>query len=139
MSGCYEPQFEKCQDKSCIACHGGVWGIIHPPICNDKIRNSMIKPGIATYEDFIMSRLTSLETHKIAQIDENRKISRRVDELEEVIRLLKEDIEDLQMFRHAKLNTPHKCPVCDGKGGFYISGTMDEECNACKGKGIVWG
>jgi hypothetical protein len=33
---------------------------------------------------------------------------------------------------------PHKCPVCDGRGGFFISGTMDEKCNACI-NGIVWG
>jgi len=36
------------------------------------------------------------------------------------------------------IKTPYKCPICDGKGGFYISGTMDEECSSCE-KGIVWG
>ena len=33
---------------------------------------------------------------------------------------------------------PHKCPICDGQGGFYISGTMDSKCESCE-KGIVWG
>ncbi|HWY33269.1 MAG TPA: hypothetical protein VNX68_01405 [Nitrosopumilaceae archaeon] len=34
---------------------------------------------------------------------------------------------------------PHRCPLCDGLGGTKISGTIDEECHACEGKGIVWG
>lgn len=33
---------------------------------------------------------------------------------------------------------PHKCPICDGNGKkrteFEILG-----CNACEGKGIIWG
>jgi hypothetical protein len=34
---------------------------------------------------------------------------------------------------------PHKCPVCDGFGGMIVAGVFDQGCNACKGKGIVWG
>lgn len=41
---------------------------------------------------------------------------------------------------------PHKCPVCDGIGMVKsymgikdISGCAGFECNACEGKGIVWG
>ncbi len=46
--------------------------------------------------------------------------------------------------------TPHKCPICDGKGtvpnGFYNStnntystnSTATETCKTCHGSGIVW-
>jgi len=32
---------------------------------------------------------------------------------------------------------PHKCPVCDGAGGFLSS--HPNQCIPCEGKGIVWG
>lgn len=32
---------------------------------------------------------------------------------------------------------PHKCPVCEGMGGFLS--TEPNMCPACDGKGIVWG
>ncbi len=51
--------------------------------------------------------------------------------------------------------TPHKCPVCNGRGvvegGFYnqppmsheyrptSTGPMTETCKACSGTGILWG
>lgn len=47
--------------------------------------------------------------------------------------------------------SPHRCPVCDGRGlvpaGFYFavgavsysgSGTTTEKCRSCDGKGLVW-
>lgn len=80
----------------------------------------------------LAERIKSLEEHKNYQIDENRKVSKRMDVFED-------DIHDLQVFKSAKLNQPHKCPVCDGLGGTKISGTIDEECLSCKGRGIVWG
>lgn len=33
--------------------------------------------------------------------------------------------------------SPHKCPVCEGKGGFLS--TDPNKCHACAGTGIVWG
>lgn len=36
---------------------------------------------------------------------------------------------------HGKI--PHKCPVCEGMGGFLS--TEPNTCHACEGKGIVWG
>lgn len=34
--------------------------------------------------------------------------------------------------------SPHKCPVCDGLGKTDVL-LPDACCNACKGKGVVWG
>lgn len=49
--------------------------------------------------------------------------------------------------------TPHKCPVCDGRGnvpfgfyeagwtGHYTTGTKPipvEDCRTCNGKGVLW-
>jgi hypothetical protein len=53
--------------------------------------------------------------------------------------------------RKKKEKTPHKCPICEGKGvvpcGFYGTSSSSrltteeliDECRTCKGKGIVWG
>lgn len=47
--------------------------------------------------------------------------------------------------------TPHRCPVCGGRGnvprGFYdgletngsSAGQMTEPCRACGGNGVLWG
>ncbi len=44
---------------------------------------------------------------------------------------------------------PHKCPVCEGRGNITIQeiklalnamiSTSSDQCNACKGNGIIWG
>jgi hypothetical protein len=77
-----------------------------------------------------------LQEYHTRQIDENRKISRRVDELEELLKRITED--DIK----AEI-TPYKCPVCEGKGFvfliFSITDTRQEECRSCEGKGILWG
>lgn len=54
----------------------------------------------------------------------------------------------------AKKLNPHKCPTCDGKGEIIFDWIADQDykivkkgepckkittCNACEGKGIVWG
>lgn len=97
------------------------------------------------------------------------KIVERLNKLEEEIEInddscedayfeLKNSIDSLtEMYKelslkHVKLidielnKTPHKCPVCDGIGMVKsymgikdISGCAGFECNACEGKGIVWG
>lgn len=45
------------------------------------------------------------------------------------------------------MNTPHKCPICNGTGsvpaGFYSLGTnpttsITEQCRLCTGIGVVW-
>jgi len=72
-----------------------------------------------------------IQDNMLRQIEHNRKVSERMDVLEGLLSALSH-------LRHID-KKPHKCPVCEGQGGFYISGTMDSECHACEGKGIVWG
>lgn len=53
-------------------------------------------------------------------------------------------------FNHSK-PTPHKCPVCDGRGivppSFYYtikglggvtSNTSPDKCRSCDGRGVIW-
>lgn len=109
-------------------------------------------------------RVRKLEEHHVRQIDENRKISRRIDEAYGLIENLEKRVKDIEYrLTHIialpseidmrleeverKLDKafdkfcvkPHRCPVCDGSGGTIIDGVMDENCNGCEGKGIVWG
>jgi hypothetical protein len=75
--------------------------------------------------------------HKNYQIDENKKISRRVDELEKVFICFKQDFETSMEYMKAK--HPHKCPICDGMRKFKVFGKdIEADCPACEGKGIVW-
>lgn len=82
-------------------------------------------------------RVVRLEAHLNYQIDENRKVSLRIDELKCTLNLHASAI----AYKDKK---PHKCPVCDGKGKklFGKSGCVagfEENCYPCQGKGIVWG
>lgn len=98
----------------------------------------------------LRNRVQALHEHKLRQIDENRKISLRVDELEEMVRrILKGEMQNE--------NRPFMCPVCHGSIKILIDpatpmsgiqamfGKRDEngmyykDCNSCDGKGIVWG
>lgn len=99
----------------------------------------------------IEKQLRSLEDHKNRQIDENRKISHKVEGLEISISVNKSDVS----YAHRKIDEmensnkkPHKCPVCEGCGN--DKGTQVQNpnyqfcmkyasCNTCEGKGIVWG
>jgi DnaJ-class molecular chaperone len=83
-------------------------------------------------------QMESLFCHKVYQIDENRKISKRVDKLEKSISSWEEEFYFLKDKLRNHGSVPHKCPVCDGQGGTVITDTVDEECKACEGKGIVW-
>lgn len=93
-------------------------------------------------------RVIAQHDFKLRQIDENRKISRRVDEIDETLKAWNEDFEYLDSLklnkRIKKLESrkPHKCPVCDGKGYCHSSGiniASGGQCQSCQGKGIVWG
>lgn len=103
----------------------------------------------------VLNRLTLLENHKNYQIDENRKVSRKFDEIESQLKRLEgfihpdlilwarvdvtgrleileklskrfeDDIHDLQVFKSAKVKLPHKCPVCNGSGEWELQ-SIDE-------------
>jgi len=91
----------------------------------------MILKSLPCFFCSIEERINKLEEHKIRQIDENRKVSKRMDELFKKF--------DFLANAAAKNKKPHKCSMCNGIGGFYISGIMDEECSACEGSGLVLG
>ena len=64
-------------------------------------------------------------------IDENRKLSKSIDELEKVLRET-----------HEKEKKPYKCPICDGLGywksreeGIACGG----QCKSCDATGVLWG
>jgi hypothetical protein len=100
----------------------------------------------------VLNRLTMLETHKNYQTDENRKASKRMDEIEngyiqrighlgEALHCMSEENEKLR-------KVPHKCPVCEGCGndkGKKIENPDYEfcmqyaSCQSCEGKGVLWG
>lgn len=92
---------------------------------------------------FMIHLINKIEEHKIRQIDENRKISARVEDIEAAIY----KIEHSQKDHDHKI--PHKCPVCEGRGivatGLKIEevyGTdlkTSKDCKSCEGKGILWG
>jgi hypothetical protein len=105
--------------------------------CNQSLSNSIQE---------LCNRVEALHTHKIRQIDENRKISKRVDELELLVNAIKESYNNLCAPALKKI--PYKCPVCDGCGndkGATESNPNYEfcmryaSCHSCKGSGIVWG
>ena len=81
--------------------------------------------------DKIDKKIEKLEKWKEAAIDKNIQDVNRMREIE------KHFSGDYQLVASTK--KPHKCPVCDGIGGTKISGVIDEFCDPCAGKGIVWG
>lgn len=74
-------------------------------------------------------------------------INEKFNEIEKEIKELKR-FQDITHEQYKAKKTPHKCPVCEGCGNdkgirkdhpnfefFYTY----SPCNACEGKGIVWG
>ena len=103
----------------------------------------------------ILCRIEQLENHKNYQIDENRKSSKRIDDIIKIMvqadcklenDLIKLDIsiknveklfyDELHRIRERD-KKPYKCPVCDGTGSAYFANIKD--CHVCEGKGIIWG
>jgi hypothetical protein len=65
--------------------------------------------------DGLIQRISRLERYKNLQVDENRKISRRVDEIGELIDSQAETIRILcKMINKDKKH--YCCPMCEGKG-----------------------
>lgn len=91
--------------------------------------------------------VSKLEEHKIRQIDENRKVSQILDELETQINTVR-----ALGSRAIHPKNPHRCPVCNGIGRVLTQGAkcdfdgmlianlpISQECIGCDGKGILWG
>lgn len=86
----------------------------------------------------------------VRQIDENRKVSRRMDELEYKIHKLDRlimpqinginaRIRSLEITDENNNKKPHKCPVCEGTRHCSSESGLSWQCESCEGKGIVWG
>ena len=87
----------------------------------------------------VLNRLTSLETHKNYQTEENRKVSKRMNEFEKQI--LETRVQFIGELGNKKI--PHKCPICEGKGKYQSLNpeppyVLHNLCETCEGKGIIW-
>lgn len=94
-------------------------------------QNGMTSSGI-NYNEQIKSledKITHLGNYLKSKVN---KLEKRIDDVEKLF------YDELHIIKESNVK-PYKCPVCDGDGGFYISGVMDSECKVCKGKGIIWG
>lgn len=70
----------------------------------------------------------------------------KIEKLNETITKLVDKMEEIENYYYKEKKTPHKCPVCNGATVTncltnpyikYKEGNV--KCNACEGKGIVWG
>jgi hypothetical protein len=69
---------------------------------------------------------------KVRQMNENIKIKKRLDDLEELIYEVKDKLRNCN-------KKPYECPVCWGKGFKEDQFMKRHDCNSCKNEGIVWG
>lgn len=112
---------------------------------NNTIFNSQtdIAQSVGTWNVLhtdMYKKIEKLEQHKNYQIDENRKLSRCMEEINEKLASL--DTNSNMTSKDAR--KPYQCPACDGFGFQYIkkmdSATHDKmSCPACDCKGILWG
>jgi len=73
--------------------------------------------------DYMKENDVNRNTHYLSQFE-------RIDE---IVNLIKEN----NMRDRRK---PHKCPVCDGYGKILsLIAQESNKCNACEGKGVIWG
>lgn len=73
--------------------------------------------------DFMKENDVNRNTHYLSQFE-------RIDE---ILNLIKEG-----NMRDGR--KPHKCPVCDGYGKILsLIAQESNKCNACEGKGVIWG
>jgi len=145
MSGCHPP------DTLALCKHGKP--VKFPCLsCAPTHKEFTLLDAINAIEE-LRNRIEALHEHKLRQIDENRKISKKVDDLEELIYEEKAKLRDLINMPNvawSKYNkTPYQCPVCKGEGKIIINNGQvltsyplqypTKICTSCEGKGIVWG
>lgn len=115
-------------------CHDDKWIVCNACRCR-KFKTDHFKELQETIEE--------LEQHKNYQIEENEKLSRRIDKLELLINALREKYNS--MCAPSLKKEPHKCPVCDGRRMkknplLTIKGEiLNIDCGTCKGEGVLWG
>ncbi len=123
--------------ECCKSCNGYAY-------TNEISQHDKLKKSIFDLEckiGYEILRITELDKHHLRQIDENRKISRRVDEIEERISKIESQLGKNILDSYVK--KPHKCPICEGSGKYQTLDSsppyvLHNECKCCD-KGIVWG
>ncbi len=107
----------------------------------DKLENSLLK-GIRKDIDRCFERIEELERWKKVAIDKNIQDINKIKELEVRIEGCIERTR-IQFMTTRVNKTPHKCPVCEGKGLVFlmysITDTHQALCQPCEGKGVIWG
>ena len=117
--------------------------------CEDKHRINLLESQVKALTEMykeISCMVAGCQDHRIRQIDENRKISRRVEEIENGlfrrIGILGEALHLMSEDNHQLKKTPHKCHVCGGSGkNINVLLSMPPiypNCKSCEGSGIVW-
>lgn len=122
--------------------------------CHNEHRLKLLESQMKTSNEMYIELTKSLQVlheHKIRQIDENMKVLRRLDEIENGlinrIGILGTALQQLSDENHKLRKTPHKCPVCEGEGRITLkvplvtktSTCYSINCVPCEGKGIIWG
>jgi hypothetical protein len=124
-----------------------------PQFCNSCMLPRELCRCMWRYDNKLQEKVSVLETRlkeleeKIddvikLMVKEDSKLEDAAIRLEQKIDNLQRQINVVRASEAREFHTekkPHKCPICGGKGGFMISGTIDEECHTCDAKGIVWG
>lgn len=88
------------------------------------------KKGIEDKINFMSERIENIENGYI----------QRIGHLGNALNYLSEENQKLR-------KTPHKCPLCEGKGKYqslqsnpsYVLYNLCDKCDKCEGNGIIWG
>ena len=126
--------FNKCfhvDGEFCKKCFNPDDSCHHPPL--PKTRVPLCEHGMNPCCD--VCHICRLEQSVSQLFKLNTTLLNQIADLKIAQEKLRSDSDKAVLTKHER---PHCCPVCGGKGGFYISGTMDAECRACEGKGVLW-
>jgi hypothetical protein len=148
MSICMQPNETLCVPL----CVHGVSVKFECGICVDHHKLNLLESQIQTLTDMykdLSIKIAAFLDYRNFQIDENRKISRRVDELqndhafvingcvdrigelERTVKAIKESYNNLCASSMKRI--PYKCPICDGTGALQLE--TEEELNRfCKSR-----
>lgn len=132
------------QDKQGFSWHKGQIEALAERI--KSLENQTTKDAVYNQNCFhgFLDKIKNLEEHKNYQIDENRKVSKRLDEIDKQI--IETRIQFINQIGNEK--RPHTCPVCNGTGELELQSIEEtinndnkrfKTCHSCEGKGVLWG
>lgn len=110
-----------------------VWKFVSDRL--DKLESTQLENRM--HESSILMRLKTLEAKW------GNPLIERMDKLEKQVSNWEEEFYFIQGKVRDRDKRPYKCPVCEGKGKINLvlpaGGYWENNCNSCKGDGIVWG